>query len=186
MSAGCRRLAPVLALLGSRLGSAVSGEDLFACIAAIAGSAAYTERFQRDLVRPELRIPLTADAALVRDAVDLGRTIVWLHSYGERFADPQAGRPAEPPRLPAADAPRYERAGTLPSSPDDMPDTLEYDAVARRLHIGKGYIDNVPPEVWAFEVSGKQILKQWFSYRRRNRERPLMGDRRGTRSRLAR
>jgi hypothetical protein len=27
-------------------------------------------------------------------------------------------------------------------------------------------------------VSGKQVLMQWFSYRKRNRERPQIGDRR--------
>jgi hypothetical protein len=32
--------------------------------------------------------------------------------------------------------------------------------------------------VWAYEVSGKPVLRHWFSYRRKNRERPLIGDRR--------
>jgi hypothetical protein len=39
-------------------------------------------------------------------------------------------------------------------------------------------VENVAPEVWAYEVSGKLVLRQWFSYRLRNRERPLIGDRR--------
>src|SRR6185437_14077599 len=41
-----------------------------------------------------------------------------------------------------------------------------------------GYVENIPPEVWAYEVSGRQVLTQWFSYRKRNRERPQIGDRR--------
>ncbi len=36
----------------------------------------------------------------------------------------------------------------------------------------------MPPEVWAYEVSGKQVLTQWFSYRGRDRSRPIIGDRR--------
>jgi len=36
----------------------------------------------------------------------------------------------------------------------------------------------VPPEAWAYEVSGKQVLRQWFSYRKRDRSRPIIGDRR--------
>jgi len=32
--------------------------------------------------------------------------------------------------------------------------------------------------MWLYEVSGKQVLVQWFSYRKANRERPLIGDRR--------
>jgi hypothetical protein len=48
----------------------------------------------------------------------------------------------------------------------------------RRLRIGKGFVENVTPEMWACEVSGKQVLWQWFSYRRRDRSRPIIGDRR--------
>jgi hypothetical protein len=32
--------------------------------------------------------------------------------------------------------------------------------------------------VWAYEVSGKHVLTQWFSYRKRHRDRPLIGDKR--------
>ena len=32
--------------------------------------------------------------------------------------------------------------------------------------------------MWSYEVSGKQVLLQWFSYRKKNRERPIIGDRR--------
>ena len=44
--------------------------------------------------------------------------------------------------------------------------------------VGKGFVDNVPPAVWHYEVSGKRVLTQWFSYRKKNRERPIIGDRR--------
>jgi hypothetical protein len=36
----------------------------------------------------------------------------------------------------------------------------------------------VPKAVWEYEVSGKQVLVQWFSYRCRDRSRPIIGDRR--------
>jgi len=32
--------------------------------------------------------------------------------------------------------------------------------------------------MWRYEVSGKQVLLQWFSYRKKNRDRPIIGDRR--------
>ena len=32
--------------------------------------------------------------------------------------------------------------------------------------------------IWAYRVSGKQVLLQWFSYRKKNRERPVIGGRR--------
>ena len=59
-----------------------------------------------------------------------------------------------------------------------MPDTINYDATKKRLLIGTGYVENVEPAVWSYEVSGKQVLLQWFSYRKKNRERPIIGDRR--------
>jgi hypothetical protein len=59
-----------------------------------------------------------------------------------------------------------------------MPDVIEYDESCRRLMIGTGFIEDVPPAVWRYEVSGKRVLTQWFSYRKKNRERPIIGDRR--------
>ncbi len=44
--------------------------------------------------------------------------------------------------------------------------------------MGTGRIENVPPEVWEYEVSGKNVLRQWFSYRKKDRSRPVIGDRR--------
>ena len=55
---------------------------------------------------------------------------------------------------------------------------MDYDPATRRLRIGKGYVENVTPEMWTYEVSGKQVLWHWFSYRRRDRSRPIIGDRR--------
>ena len=55
---------------------------------------------------------------------------------------------------------------------------MDYDAAERRLRIGKGVIENVSPAVWTYEVSGKQVVWHWFSYRKRDRSRPIIGDRR--------
>lgn len=110
-------------------------------------------------------------------ATTLGREVVWLHTYGERFADPKAGRPSGPPRL-KEKAPTIPKGGTIPGAPEPLPDDMHYDAAKCRLHIGKGHIDNVLPEVWAYEVSGMNVLRQWFSYRKRDRTRPIIGDRR--------
>jgi len=167
-----------LDLLSERLGDPVEVESVFAYIAAVAAHPAFTSRFADDLVRPGLRIPVTSDPDLFDKAVEIGKRVIWLHTYGERYADPAAGRPAQPPRLPGGDAPVYPREGAIPLSPEDMPDSMDYDPTLRRLSVGKGYIDNVPPEVWSYEVSGKNVLRQWFSYRRKNRERPLIGSRR--------
>lgn len=157
---------------------AVTAEDVMAYLAAIMAHPAFTARFAADLVRPGLRVPLTADNALFTQAVALGREIVWLHCYGERFADPVAARPKTPPRLPKGQGPSIPAAGTIPGAPEPLPDTMSYDPATQRLRIGKGYIDNVTQGVWTYEVSGKNILRQWFSYRKLDRTRPVIGDRR--------
>lgn len=170
--------AAVLAAISSALGTPVSAPDLLAYIAAVAAHPAYVTRFATDLVQPGLRIPLTTDAALFAEAVRIGRRVIWLHSFGERFVDASEGRPAGAPRLPAAERPTIPEDGAIPTDPAAMPDTIRHDAATRRLHVGQGHVDNVSPAVWDYEVSGKQVLTQWFSYRGRDRSRPIIGDRR--------
>jgi len=170
--------AGLLAHLSTIYGREVTPEDMMAYLAAAIAHPAFTARFQKDLIRPGLRVPLTADAALFARAVTVGGEVVWLHTYGERFADPSAGRPFGAPRLPKDRTPSIPKEGAIPGTPEPLPDTMTYDAAAQRLFIGKGYVENVPPEVWGYEVSGMNVLRQWFSYRRRDRRRPIIGDRR--------
>ena len=168
----------LISALGDALGTAVSAPELMAYVAAVAAHPGYTARFRSDLVKPGLRLPLTADASLFGEAVAIGQEVIWLHCFGERFADPGAGRPNAPPRLPRTRRPVIPTAGAIPTDPEHFPDHIGYDAPARRLRIGDGFVDNVPAEVWAYEISGKQVLVQWFSYRRYDRSKPLIGDRR--------
>jgi hypothetical protein len=168
----------LLAHLAVAYGTPVSAEDLLAYIAGVMAHPAFTARFQADLVRPGLRLPITADAALFQEAAALGREVIWLHCYGERFADPSAGRPAGPPRMAKGEGPTIPAEGMIPGAPEPLPDVMDYDPALKRLSIGKGFIDNVPEAVWDYEVSGKNVLRQWFSYRKRDRTRPIIGDRR--------
>ena len=168
----------LLAQLSTLLGIPVHPEDMIAYLAAVMAHPAFTARFRKDLVRPGLRVPITADAALFARAVALGREVVWLHTYGERFADPKAGRPASAPRLPKGEMPAIPKSGAIPGAPQPLPDAMSYDPAAERLHIGTGYVDHVTPAMWAYDVSGMNVLKQWFSYRKRDRSRPIVGDRR--------
>jgi hypothetical protein len=149
-----------------------------AYLAAVMSHPAFTARFAADLVQPGLRVPITTNPALFTQVADVGREVIWLQTFGERFADPAAGRPARRPRLAPELAPKIPAAGAIPGAPEPLPDTMEYDASKHRLYIGKGFIDNVPKAVWEYEVSGKHVLRQWFSYRRLDRSRPIMGDRR--------
>jgi hypothetical protein len=163
--------------LASRYGQPVTAEDAFAYIAGIAANPAYTAKFQDDLSTPGLRIPITADAKWFFEVVAIGRRVVWLHSYGERMIDPKQGRPAGPPRVPADVRPTIPKDGAIaPTAP--LPDELRYNASQQRLHLGGGFIDHVSEAVWKYQVDGKQVIPQWFSYRKRDRSKPSMGDKR--------
>ena len=170
--------ASLLREVAEALGVDTRAPDLMAYLAAVMAHPAYTARFRSDLVQPGLRVPMTAVASLFTEAVEIGREIIWLHCFGERFADPDARRPGGPPRIHEGERPIIPTEGAIPAHPDRFPDHIDYDAAARRLKVGDGFIDNVSPEVWTYEVSGKQVLVKWFSYRRHDRSRPIMGDRR--------
>ncbi len=168
----------LLEFLSEKLKLNVTAEDFLAYLAGVAAHPAYTARFQADLVQPGLRIALTSQPHLFASAAVVGRRVIWLHTFGERFADAKAGRPPGPPRLPKDRAPRIPRLGAIPDDPGSMPDEIAYEEAGQRLRIGTGFIDRVPEAVWRYEVSGKRVLTQWFSYRKMNRERPIIGDRR--------
>lgn len=99
----------VLAHLANVYARTVKAEDVMAYLAAVMAQPAFTTRFKADLIQPGLHVPLTADAKLFAEAVALGSEVIWLHCYGERFADPAAGRPKQAPRLPKEIALRFRR-----------------------------------------------------------------------------
>ena len=171
-------VAALLAHLSSTFDRPVTAEEVVAYLAAVAAHPDYIQRFRTDLATPGLRIPLTADAALFTEAVTLGRRVVWLHTFGERMANEAEGRPSGRPRLPHGQRPQVPAGGTIPQDEAGFPETLEYDPTTQRLRIGNGCIEPVLPAVWAYEVSGKQVLPQWFGYRRKDRSKPPMGDKR--------
>ncbi|WP_373492253.1 type ISP restriction/modification enzyme [Parasphingorhabdus sp.] len=172
--------APILATLAKSFGEEPDPVDIFVYVAALLAHPDYTKRFREDLIRPGLRVPLTADKKLFAEAAEIGKRVIWLHTFGERFADPDATppRPSGPPRLPEGQRPTITKEGAVPATAEDFPDTIDHDAAKQRLLIGKGFVDNVPTAVWKYEVSGKQVLRQWFSYRKKDRSRPLIGDKR--------
>jgi len=152
----------LLELLQRRLGRDVAGEDLMAYIAGSAAHRGYTSLFGSELQQPGVRIPITADPILWNEAVKFGRNVIWLHTFGERFADPASGRPRRPPT-----EHRPGVVGTISSRPQDVPERLKYLDEEISLDLGSARLTPVSREVLEYEVSGMKVLRHWFDYRKR-------------------
>ncbi|MEV4996947.1 type ISP restriction/modification enzyme [Streptomyces niveus] len=158
-------IAPALLdFLARHLASPITAEDFLAYIAAVVSHPAYTHRFRANLEDPGVRVPLTGDVLVWNRAVQLGRRVLWLHTFGDRLADPAEGRTRESLRL-SSDRPRC--VVEIPDSEEGMPETLRYEREEGRLWIGEGCIAPVPPSTRDYQVSGMNVLDKWFGYRRK-------------------
>lgn len=146
--------------LGKRLGIAEpSPEEIAAYVYALLSATRYQQHFAEALKTPGPRVPITADPELWAEAVALGRELLWLHTWAERFNDPEAGRGS---RLPRIEGIGWE------SSITKMPQTsadIVYDKNTQRLRVGDGVITGVRPDVWGYSVSGMEVVKKWLGYR---------------------
>ena len=149
----------LLEAIGGRLCAEVVPEDLLAYVQALAGTAAFTERFDDELAEAAgpIHIPITTDPSLFQRAVELGRDLLWWHTWGERFAP--AGQTSLPPG-------RAQQIAPV----EGMPEKYGYDAETQHLTVGTGKFGPVSPEVWNFEVSGLKVVSSWLGYRMKKRK----------------
>ncbi len=154
--------AGVLEVLRQTYGQPVAAEDVFAYCYALLATPDYVKRFWDELTIPGPRIPVTKNAALFEQAAALGRRLLWLHTYAERFAPPGH----KPGKLPPGQA--RCKIG-VSATPADYPEDFGYDYAAQELRVGKGVFEKVRPQVWEFSVSGLDVVKSWLGYRMRSR-----------------
>ncbi|MFJ9869834.1 type ISP restriction/modification enzyme [Streptomyces sp. NPDC101165] len=156
----------LLAYLAAELGlDHITVHDLAAYAAAVAGHAGFTKRFTEELLTPGVRLPLTRDPALWHEAVQLGRQLLWASTYGERYADPEDGRPAGDILFPSGDERRIRYDQHIGA---EVPAEIRYAEMTGTLHLGGGHVSPVPADVWNYDVGGMQIIKKWFGYRKAN------------------
>ncbi|MCG6122325.1 MAG: N-6 DNA methylase [Microvirga sp.] len=153
--------AGLLDALGKEYGSAPSAEALAAYIYALLGGQSYTRRFWNELETPGPRVPLTKDAALFTEAAALGRRLIWLHTYAERFQGP--GRGDEVPQGSA----RIVKG--VSSDPAHYPEKYSYDEDAHEIIVGDARFGPVAPAIWEFEVSSLKVVQSWLGYRMKKR-----------------
>lgn len=146
----------LLDVLAAEYDAAVPGEDLFAYAYALLATPAYVEAHAEDLTVPGPRLPLTKDATLFAEGAKLGRELLNLHTYGERFA--AAGSAA-------AYRGKARNTKAIPTTSAQYPEEFSYNLATRTLTVGEGEFSPVPLEVYTYSVSGLDVLQSWLKYR---------------------
>ena len=154
-----------LEAIGAVHGTTMSAEQLFSYAYGVLAQPGYVERFWDQLELPPPRLPITKDGALFQRVAEHGARLIYLHTYGKRFAGP--GDDGSVPQ----GAARCTRA--VPLDTGRYPRIFSYNRETRVLYIGDALTDGafspVEPEVWDYSVSGLQIVKSWLDRRKLNR-----------------
>lgn len=148
----------LLDALTAEYGQAVAAEDLFAYCYALLSAPDYVQRYWDELTIPGPRVPITKDIALFKRGVVLGKRLIWLHTFGERFVP--AGK--KPGKLPAGSA---RIAIGTPTDVARYPKHFTYSPATQELKVGDGVFSHVRPDIWNFSVSGLKIVDSWLGYR---------------------
>lgn len=141
------------------IGNPVEVEDFVAYIHALLGTGAFSERFASELAEMAgpVHVPITRDPDLFARAVELGRDLLWYHTWGERFGD--GGTTTLP------DGPAIETSPVV-----GYPNSFRYRPEDQTLEVGTGRFRPVSQAVWDFEVSGLRVLRSWLGYRMAKRK----------------
>lgn len=147
----------LLELLAATYGRKIGAEDVASYLYGVMAQPAFTRRFHDELATRQLRVPLTAIAVLFNQAAQLGRELLFLHTWGERFSEGQTWP------MPVVKNLTPVPAGRMPSS-------FAYDEKRQIILVDGGEFGPVSPEVWGYEVSGLKVVQSWLGYRMKNRK----------------
>ena len=161
-------------MLRERFGNNAPG-DLVYYLAALTGHPGYVRTFDEPLQQAGIRVPLTADPALWERAVQLGKQVVWLHTYGER-GEPLPGMKYLHQLPEGADytlpTPTVDMGKTMPEkkpsfSPDPVDSLSEEqnNPAMGTVSFGQARCENVEKRVFDYTVGGNQVLGLWAKYR---------------------
>jgi Type ISP C-terminal specificity domain len=152
--------------------NAVGARDIFNYAYAVLNAPSYRDRYAEFLRKDFPHLPLTTDARLFFDLADLGADLVELHLLrSAELEEPKASYP-----VPGADVveeghPRYVAPGETP--PEGGEPLLRGHVYLSKSNKRRGvrgqYFEGVTPEVWYWEVGGRQPARDWL-YARRGRK----------------
>jgi len=148
----------LLKQLEKQFGDEVAPEDFLSYTYGILAHTEFTQRFADDLRIRGVRVPITKDYELFRAVCDIGKKLIWLHTYGERLIPSGKKRGVIPTGM-------TKCTKAVSESVDGYPEKYSFDAGTKVIHVGAGEFGPVSREVWDFEVSGLRVVKSWLDYR---------------------
>ena len=165
---------PAAQMLRERFGNNAPG-DLVYYLAALTGHPGYVRTFDVPLQQAGIRVPLTADPELWERAVQLGKQVVWLHTYGER-GEPLPGMKYLHQLPEGADytlpTPTVDMGSAMPEKkPSFSPDPVnslseeENNPAMGTVSFGQARCENVEKRVFDYTIGGNQVLGLWAKYR---------------------
>lgn len=169
---------PAAQMLRERFGNNAPG-DLVYYLAALTGHPGYVRTFDEPLQQAGIRVPLTADPELWERAVQLGKQVVWLHTYGER-GEPLPGMKYLHQLPEGADytlpTPTVDMGSAMPEKkPSFSPDPVnslseeENNPAMGTVSFGQARCENVEKRVFDYTIGGNQVLGLWLNTASRSR-----------------
>jgi len=145
----------VMAALKVVYGQEPSPENVFYYVYALLYAETYREKYADFLKIDFPRIPFTADLELFQTFAALGKRLVDLHLLQSEELDPPAAR--------------FQGQGdNLVASTQSQ--GFRYSSMEERVSINKGqYFEQVPRELWEYQIGGYQVLAKWLKDRRKRR-----------------
>lgn len=145
----------------------ISALDLAAYVAAVVAHPEYTLTFADELVTPGIRVPVTGNPDAWDRAVEIGRTVLWCHTYGEAAVDAAAGRPLGAVRYASGDSRQPRSLAAISAMPTDIAFVPDPDDPAvGAIRVGTGTFGPVRERVCAYQVGGRNVIGSWFGYRK--------------------
>lgn len=144
-------------ILSLRLGQDVDALAVAAYVYGLTSTPAFFAHFGEILSRNPavIRVPFTADGELFVRVSGLGRILLSLHTWGERI---------DGPVLTSGQIDQF-----VVTEPAAYPESFTWDSKSESVAFGDGLVMGVSEDIWAFSVSGLQVVKSWFGYRMKKR-----------------
>lgn len=145
----------LLPKLKEEYGSDVTPENVFHYIYAVLYSPPYREKYNEFLKTDFPRIPFTSEAKVFQSLAKIGEELVALHLL-------------KSPKLDSPGTRFHGKGDNLVAKNASSGRT--YDPKIERVYINKEqYFDNIPENLWEYQIGGYQVLDKWLKDRAERR-----------------